>query len=69
MQHSSTKRQWQGSDKEPCTTPKGAKTMKQMIERMEDKAIRKYGFEAWQTIAIFKITDIMRKVARIEMDF
>lgn len=43
--------------------------MKQMIERMEDKAIRRYGFEAWQTIAIFKVTDIMRKVARIEMDF
>jgi len=43
--------------------------MKQIIERMEDKAIRRYGFEAWQTIAIFKVTDIMRKVARIEMDF
>ncbi len=34
-----------------------------LIERLENNAIRKYGFESKKTIFIFRITEIMRKFA------
>lgn len=49
--------------------PKGANTMARIIKKIEDKAIRRYGFEDARTIAIFKATDIMRKMFGVEMDF
>lgn len=33
------------------------------IERLENNAINKYGFESKKTIFVFKITEIMRKFA------
>lgn len=36
--------------------------MIRMIQRIEDKAVRRYGFEAPQTIATFKLTEIIRKM-------
>lgn len=35
--------------------------MKAMMEKIENRAIERYGFEAWQTIAIFKLTDKLEK--------
>ena len=34
----------------------------QMLERLENKVIRKYGFEHKITIAVFWLTHILRKV-------
>lgn len=34
--------------------------MKKIIEKLENKAIRKYGFESKATILIFRITNILR---------
>lgn len=36
--------------------------MLKLIEAMEDRAIREYGFEAKKTIIIFKITELLRKL-------
>lgn len=33
-----------------------------MIRQIENRAVRRYGFEAWQTIVIFKLTEIIRKI-------
>ena len=33
-----------------------------MLERIENKVIRKYGFENHLTIVVFKVTDFLRKV-------
>jgi len=33
-----------------------------MIKRLEDKVIHKYGFEHPLTIAVFRITEILRKI-------
>ena len=32
-----------------------------MIERLQNKVIRRYGFENWRTILIFKITEKFSK--------
>lgn len=32
-----------------------------MLEKLENYIIRKYGFENWKTILIFKITNIVRE--------
>lgn len=40
--------------------------MAKMIQRIEDKVIRQYGFEAKRTIRIFRATEILRKVFRIK---
>ena len=40
--------------------------MKAIIERMEDKAISKYGFESKATIRLFKATNFLRKIFNIE---
>ena len=34
--------------------------MKKIIDKLENKAIRKYGFESKTTILIFKIINILR---------
>lgn len=36
--------------------------MMKLIEAMEDRAIRKYGFEAKRTIITFKLTGLLRKL-------
>lgn len=36
--------------------------MMKLIEAMEDKAIKEYGFEAGRTIITFKITELLRKL-------
>lgn len=36
--------------------------MMKLIETMEDRAIREYGFEAKRTIITFKITELLRKL-------
>lgn len=38
--------------------------MMKLIEAMEDRAIREYGFEAKRTIIIFKVTELLRKLFR-----
>ena len=37
-------------------------TMMKLIEAMENKTIKKYGFEAKRTIITFKITELLRKL-------
>ncbi len=39
-----------------------------MIRQIEDRAVRRYGFEAWQTIVTFKLTEIIRKVFGLEYE-
>ena len=39
--------------------------MKTIINNIENKAIRKYGFESKATILAFKITDTIRKILKI----
>lgn len=36
--------------------------MKNFAVKLENKAIAKWGFENWKTIATFRMTAIMRKV-------
>ena len=36
--------------------------MRNLINRLENTAIRRYGFESRRTILIFKLTDLMRRV-------
>ena len=36
--------------------------MMKLIEAMEDRAIREYGFEAKRTIITFKVTELLRKL-------
>lgn len=38
--------------------------MKKWVEKIEDRACRKWGFENWKTVATFKATEIVRKVVR-----
>ncbi len=40
--------------------------MKAIIERMEDKAINKYGFESKATIFIFRVTEAIRNTMNIK---
>jgi len=35
-----------------------------MIERIENTVIRRYGFESKITIAVFRMIDLLRKLAR-----
>ena len=37
-------------------------TMMKLIEAMENRTIKKYGFEAKRTIITFKITELLRKL-------
>lgn len=39
--------------------------MKTIINNIEDKAIRKYGFESKATILIFRITNILRVTCKV----
>ncbi len=43
---------------------KGETKMKQMIEKLEDRTIRKYGFESRKTIFVFKVTEKLRKICK-----
>ena len=36
--------------------------MRKLIDRLENTAIRHYGFESRRTILTFKLTDLMRRV-------
>lgn len=36
--------------------------MMKLIGAMEDRVIRKYGFEAKRTIITFKVTELLRKL-------
>ena len=36
--------------------------MLKLIERIEDKAIKAYGFESKRTIVIFQATELLRKL-------
>lgn len=38
--------------------------MMKLIEAMEDRVIREYGFEAKRTIITFKVTELLRKLFR-----
>ena len=40
--------------------------MKKIIEAMENKVVRSYGFEARKTITVFKATEMLRKAFKIE---
>lgn len=35
--------------------------MKKLAGKLEDKAIRNWGFESKKTIAVFKLTELLRK--------
>ena len=35
-----------------------------IIERLENGVIAKYGFENKRTIAVFRVTDILRKIVK-----
>ena len=37
--------------------------MLKLIEKMEDKAIARYGFEHPMTIKVFKVTELLRRLA------
>lgn len=50
-----------GSLRATATTQKGDKTMK-YIEAIEDRVIKKYGFEAKVTILVFRATDMLRRI-------
>lgn len=39
--------------------------MKNFINNLENKAIRKYGFESKATILIFRITNILRITCKV----
>lgn len=39
--------------------------MKTIINNIEDKAIKKYGFESKATILIFRITNILRITCKV----
>ena len=39
--------------------------MKKIIDKLENKAIRKYGFESKTTILIFKIINILRLACKM----
>lgn len=39
--------------------------MKTKIENLENKVIRKYGFENKKTILTFKFTEFLRKIFRL----
>ena len=38
--------------------------MMKLIEAIEDRAVRGYGFEAKRTIITFKVTELLRKLCR-----
>ena len=38
--------------------------MKNLIQKIEDKTIRKYGFEHKKTILIFRMTEILRRLVK-----
>ena len=38
-------------------------TMMKLIEKMEDKVIARYGFEHPMTIKVFKVTELLRRLA------
>lgn len=35
-----------------------------MLKRIENKTIRKYGFENWRTILVFRITNFFKKFSK-----
>lgn len=37
--------------------------MKQTIKKIENAAIRRYGFENWRTILAFRLTAVLRAIA------
>lgn len=40
--------------------------MKNLVINLENKTIRKYGFESKATIRLFKVTSFLRKIFNIE---
>lgn len=38
--------------------------MKNLVEKIESKVIRKYGFENRKTIFVFRVTEIIRKIEK-----
>lgn len=40
--------------------------MNNLITTLENNTIRKYGFEHRNTLIVFRLTDLMRRVFRIE---
>lgn len=40
--------------------------MSKFINKLENNTIRKYGFEHRKTIIVFRLTDLMRRMFRIE---
>lgn len=37
--------------------------MKNLIEKIENASIRRYGFENWRTILAFRFTAVLRAIA------
>lgn len=37
--------------------------MKNLIEKIENATIRRYGFENWRTILAFRLTAVLRVIA------
>lgn len=42
-------------------TKKGDAKMEKLARKLENKAIRNWGFESKKTIAIFRLTELLRK--------
>lgn len=37
--------------------------MKNLVEKIENATIRRYGFENWRTILAFRLTSVLRAIA------